>query len=102
MNVTFSTIDDYLAELKLAPKEQVVRVTIVENEVNNGTTEVAVISGFFDERSYYEARLDCGEDLRGGKGEGSEKASSLTQRIESACRELGITCRGGRWQWPRV
>lgn len=98
MNVSFSDIDEYLEELKESSGDTVVRSTIEEDEINDGVKDITLVSGFCEGGIVCEARIPCGEDLVGGKGEGTGKANDLMNSIKGACQRMNIEHRGGKWQ----
>lgn len=99
MNVTFASLTDYLEELRSAPQGAVVRTSVSASEVNAGVEAVTLVSGWHDGVAYYyELRLTCGENWKGGEPQGTLAAQDAAGRIKQACEQCGLKHRGGRWQ----
>lgn len=99
MNVVLTTFEELLQELREQTSSSVrivVRATIEKTDQHRALSTVEFIAGFHDERSFYELRIDCGEDLA-PKRDATDKANELMRKTEAACKEMNIEFRGGKW-----
>lgn len=97
MNVVFDNKDGYFEEMRQAPHGTLVRAEVFRNEINRGVTQVAVLSGYFDQQFFYQANIPCGEDCS-PKKDGSEQAEAVMGELKGLCEQSGLALRKGQWQ----
>ena len=98
MNALFETVEDFVDELSRIENPSTVRVSACSKVINNGVSEVSLVSSFYKDDCFYQLNIDCGEDRKGGDPEGTNTATEARQRIMSSCEDIGVSCRGGEWR----
>lgn len=101
--VSFDDVEEFLEELaaecKANPElKQLVRLTDSSAEINNGVSRVLMKAGFETGGQLRELSVDCGEDWKGGKQEGTDTKNRIAALILEACKQLNCEVRGGQFR----
>lgn len=111
MNVVFTDVDAYLAELtqlRAADKLSIVRCSIErvdlsladQGDQRSSGMQFIVVSGFHDDRYFYQGMFDCGTAFGRSDEPQRKAAEAMVEKIRATCGEIGIDCRSGLWQRP--
>jgi hypothetical protein len=105
MIVSFTNLDEFLNDLRVEAHGEVptvddgiVRVCVEEREINPTQQTVTLTAGYTSLTELRQLTLDCGENFRPSKLEGSHKAIDISNRIRAACDEHQLTVRGGKFE----
>lgn len=112
MDAVFTSPDDYLAELKAVAAAQprtmsALRMTVeridlsmVQDKEPQSGMQYVVVTGFHDDRYFYQGMFDCG--IARGRNDMNTPAEAveIVERIRRTCEELNVELRGGQWLRP--
>ena len=108
MNVVFTAVDEFLAELAaVKANSSIVRVQTEEvdlalaqqmdGEHRGSGIQFVVVSGFHDDKYFYQGMFDCGIVHGRSDKEQREASAAVVEKIRQACASLGLEVRGGLW-----
>lgn len=97
MKACFSEISEFLDELG-KEETKIVRITAKEKSINNGTSELFLLSGFTVGENLNELNQYCGETYVGDESnEMIEQYKAFENEIQEFCEAHDIEVRGGEY-----
>jgi len=103
MLVAFDNLVDFIAELRAERSSHnggpLVRITSeLQQAAIDGSSRdqhVFLIAGFKVDGELRELKHFCGENLAGGKNEGSTALKAAIDKLIGVCKDMKVECRGG-------
>lgn len=106
MTVAFDDVLQFLEDLKAAAQseegeavdDRLVRISISKRELSQTSTEVSLTAGFASLGELRQLSVFCGTDFARNGTEAGERSQLISDQIQKACKALGLTVRGGRFE----
>lgn len=97
MKVSFSNVCDFLNEIE-REETKIVRITVKEQAINNGVSEMFLVAGFLVSESLNELTQYCGQTFQGDESnEMLKQYEAFENEIREFCKAQGIEVRSGEY-----